>query len=393
MKFSKIVILTILILIIGSWCNVMADEFISIPSYLTDNTEVTNIQPMAAECTGCLDFCEVYDECCNYENCQSYCTNNCQDGCEVSCETTCETTCQTCLTSQNPAESATLTISNISKTYCTATVSGLEPNGTVLRVEFYANSVLKQTAFTSSSSSVSVDITGLSAGNSYTIQAKIYNNSTGSLLKTLSKTVTTDSNPTLPTPTLDTSATVKTANSITVTINPVSGANSYYFRINGGSIINNSVVRTHTFSDLLPNTQYYIEIKVGGTGYIDSDWAGYYATTLVAVLWEWWTPKTESNLGVTPDEWLAFCNKINEVRVANGLTAYSFTTSTDYIGTNKKFYAWIWLQAANAINDLGTGVAADCLNVKSFLDSMNSDSLVYPWYWDNLKTALNNAIN
>ena len=57
-----------------------------------------------------------------------------------------------------------------------------------------------------------------------------------------------------------------------------------------------------------------------------SDWAGYYATTLAAELWEWWTPKTGLIIRPSPDEWLAFCSKINEVRVAKGLSAYHFTT-------------------------------------------------------------------
>lgn len=377
----------------------MADEFIQIPSYLTNDSSSNLIQPMATACTGCLDFCEVYNECCGYEDCQSTSENGCTTGCEGgSCETTCESTCQNCegiacQTAQNPADSATLTISGVSKTYFTATVAGLDTSmGIPIRIEWYLSGNLYYTTLTSNSSA-SINVTGLSAGNSYTIVAKIYNNNTGSLLETLQKTVTTSSNPQLPAPTLDTTATVKTANSITVTINPVSGADSYYFRINGGTIVDNGTMRTHMFTGLTPNTQYFIEIKVGGSGYIDSDLAGYYATTLVAVLWEWLTPKTESNLGVTPDEWIAFCNKINEVRISKGLAAYSFTTSSTYVAKDKKFYAWMWLQAANAINDLGTGVAADCLNVKSFLDSMNSDSLVYPWYWENLKTALNNAIN
>ena len=110
--------------------------------------------------------------------------------------------------------------------------------------------------------------------------------------------------------------------------------------------------------------------------------------------WEWEYPKTSNeNFNLTSNEWLNFCTKINQARSIKGLSPYSFTTSSTYIGKDKPFYAWIWLQAANAINDLGTGVASDCLNVKSQKVSMGNDSIIYPWYFENLKTALNNAIS
>lgn len=375
--------------------DIIQDNFIEIPSYLTEGIkdEITT-NSIGLDCTGCLDFCEVYDECCQYENCQGTCQTclGCEGGCQ-SCQTTCEDSCQTCLTSQNPAIGAVLTISDIDRTYLTATVSGLNPNGTALNIEFYANNVFKKGIMTSSATEVSTFIEGLSSNTTYTIKAEIYNLNTSTLLKTLSKTITTDGNPKLPTPTLDTSKTVKTATSITVSVNPVSGADYYYFRINGGATINNGVIATHAFTNLTPNTQYYIEIKVGGSGYEDSNWAGYYATTLATTAWEWWYPKDDiRRFTLDRDEWLAFCNKINEVRVAKGLSAYSFTTSSTYIGKDKPFYAWVWLEAANAINAINGQVAAACLNVKSWSESQDNDSIIYPWYWDNLKSALNNAI-
>lgn len=387
-----LILIILISVIIGSWCKVMADEFIKIPSYLIEENIETNIQPMVTACTGCLDFCEVYNECCGYEDCQSTSENGCTTGCEGgACETTCESTCQNCegvvcQTAQNPADGATLTISGISKTYFTATVSGLDTSmGIPIRIEWYLSGNLYYTTLTSNSSA-SIDVTGLSAGNSYTLVAKIYNNNTGSLLETLQKTVTTSSSPQLPTPTLDTTATVKTANSFTVTINPVSGADSYYFRINGGAIVDNGTMRTHMFTGLTPNTQYFIEIKVGGSGYIDSNWAGYYATTLVAILWEWWYPKISGdNFNLTAEEWIAFCEKINEVRVLNGLSSIDFTIDNPYLAKGNPFYAWIFKKAANAINQINGQVAVECLNV------MPGDD-IYAWYFENLKTALNNAI-
>ena len=290
------------------------------------------------------------------------------------------------VTTQSPATNATLTFSNITANSVRATLSGLDPNyPEYLRVVWFRGGTqigIDEPVVTSSS----INITGLSPNTSYLIRAEIYDTETHEFLDYLQKSVTTLSLPKLPTPTLDTTQTVKTGNSISVTINPVTGATTYYARINGGTA-QSSTGRTFTFSGLQPNTQYFIEIKVGGTGYEDSNWAGYYATTLAAELWEWHYPKTSgSGFNVTPAEWLAFCNKINEVRVAKGLSAYSFTTSTTYIDKDKPFYAWIWLEAANAINQINGQVASACLNV-------NSGDIIYPWYFDNLKTALNNAIS
>lgn len=120
---------------------------------------------------------------------------------------------------------------------------------------------------------------------------------------------------------------------------------------------------------------------------IYSDYSNIFNVAMLNLLpWDWHSPKaTGIGFNITRTEWLAFCNKINEVRVAKGLSSYSFTTSSTYISKDKPFYAWIWLQCANAINDLGTGVSSACLNVKSGDD-------IYAWYFDNLKTALNNAI-
>ena len=151
-----------------------------------------------------------------------------------------------------------------------------------------------------------------------------------------------------------------------------------------------------TISGLSSGTRYAIIVD------IYNDDLNTYLTTLYEYVttdapdiepWEWWTSKTGLDLRPSPDEWLAFCNKINEIRIANGLSAYTFTTSSTYIGKDKPFYAWMWLQAANAINEISGQVASDCLTVKSQRVSMGNDSIIYPWYFENLKTALNNAIS
>lgn len=259
------------------------ENFINIPDFLINNDEIqsnSSISPLA----GCMSFCEVYNECCGYEDCQHPNESGCTSGCE-----------STCQSSEAPPA------------------------------------------------------------------------------------------PVLPTPSLNTSLTVKTANSIKITINTVYGATTYTARINGANIQSGSS-RTKTFSGLSPNTKYYIEIKCSGSGYEDSAWAGYYATTSSAEPWEWYYSKTSGqSFNTTRVEWIAFCNKINEARIANGLSVYSFNTSTTYIDKGKPFYAWIFLQSANAINQINGQVSTQILNIKS-------GDQIYAWYFSNLKTALNNAI-
>lgn len=134
----------------------------------------------------------------------------------------------------------------------------------------------------------------------------------------------------------------------------------------------------------------YDSYKIRILSSVNNIYSDYSNVAFVAMLnivqWNWFTPKT-SNMGfnITRAEWLAFCGKINEVRIAKGLSAYSFTTSTTYIDKDKPFYAWIFLQAVNAINDIGSGISTELLGIKSGDD-------IYAWYFENLKTALNNAI-
>lgn len=153
---------------------------------------------------------------------------------------------------------------------------------------------------------------------------------------------------------------------------------------------------TFVYTGLNPNTEYLVRVDIynQNTGAFLTSFLRFVTTLQGITPWEWHTPKTENNMvnPVTRQEWLDFCTKINEVRVAKGLPTYSFTTSTDYIDKDKPFAAWIFLQATNAINAMG-GIAPQLLAVKSMsVSPWGNDSIIYPWYWDNLKAALNNAI-
>lgn len=158
-----------------------------------------------------------------------------------------------------------------------------------------------------------------------------------------------------------------------------------------------SVSPTFIYSDLNSNTIYSVSVDIynDSSGAFLASFLLYVTTSAGISPWEWYTPKAtnEDMLNpVTRSEWLAFCNKINEIRLANGLLIYPFTTSITYIDTDKPFAAWIFLQAANAISDLG-GVAPQVLAVKSMSeDKWGTSSIIYPWYFTNLRAALNNAI-
>lgn len=192
----------------------------------------------------------------------------------------------------------------------------------------------------------------------------------------------------LPTPSLDTSKTIKTSNSISITILPVANATIYTVKISKNNVIISEQAGaslTMNFTNLTPSTQYTIDIRCSASGYEASDWNSYTATTLTS-LWEWHIPKIEGkDFNVTRDEWLAFCTKINEVRRLKGLSDYSFTTSTANIYKDKPFYVWIFLQAVSALSPF-SGIAPQ-------LPTLKSGDEIYAWYFTNLKSVLNDAIN
>lgn len=233
------------------------------------------------------------------------------------------------------------------------------------------------------SSSYTANFSSLQANTTYEARCIVYRNSDWAVVYSTTDSFTTDM-PKLSSPTLNVDATIKTNTSIQITMYTVSEAERYYARINGGSI-QTKTTRTFTFTGLSPNTKYLIEIKCSANGYLDSNWAGYLATTLSITSWEWWYPKVkDGSFNLTAGEWLAFCNKINEIRVANGLGEYGFTTSSTYIAKDKPYYAWIYNQAKTAIDSLNTGY--------TLLTATSGDMIRANEHFNNLKNALNSAI-
>lgn len=197
----------------------------------------------------------------------------------------------------------------------------------------------------------------------------------------------------LPVPTLNTSLTTKTATSISVTINAVTEATIYYcylYNSSGSTLISgkSSSSRTFSFTGLSTNIEYAIKIKCGGTGYLDSNWSGFYYATTGLYPWEWFTEKTSGgNFNVTASEWLAFMNKINEVRAAKKLGSWGFGISEVYSGGTFKYY--LFTQCANAIADIQNNIGG----VNSACQNVQAGDTIYAVYFENLRAALNNVIN
>lgn len=183
-------------------------------------------------------------------------------------------------------------------------------------------------------------------------------------------------------------STVNYARTIYLTVNGTpSGTQSTSYTIAGGDTPASSYVADYT--GLLPATTYTVNCTV----YRSSPWEVVYSnsvsfTTLSPPVqpWDWYTSKTSGgSFNLTPTEWLDFCERINQMRVARSLSAYPFTTSSTYIGSDKPFYAWIFKEAVNALDGFW-GLADELKTVQSGDD-------IYAWYFTNLKSCLNQAIS
>lgn len=315
-----------------------------------------------ADCQfSCQTTCEITDQCSACQlNCQTTCQASCQTACQTSsCQTACESSCQSaCLLATqgtvNPAGNATLTVFNIGTAGFAIRLSGLDNSTSIpLNIYFYLNNTLERIYPTNSSPVLEHYYTQLNDGTTYTAKVVIQAVQTGEVYKTLTKTVTTSTAtlPKLPDPQFDFNATIKTSNSISITTIAQTGVTNYYFRIAGGTIINNGASRTYVFTGLEPNTQYFIEIKVGGSGYRDSNWVYSYASTVA--LWAWTDTEREAfnNHGLVTTinylRWNEFVDRVYSLSGNSWLTSsvegatlsYSATkmTSTDKTLTALRF--------------------------------------------------------
>jgi hypothetical protein len=188
-------------------------------------------------------------------------------------------------------------------------------------------------------------------------------------------------------------STVSYARTIYITVNGTpSATQTKSWTIAVGSIPSSSY--TANFTGLEPSTLYTANCTV----YRNSPWEKVYSnshrfTTLAPPIftWEWYTPKTEDNMlfPVTVKEWLDFCERINQMRVARGLGEYIFTKN---IWSNMPFSKDIFLEAVEALTPF-RGLSPELSQVKSMIeDKWGESSKIKPWYFSNLKSCLNQAI-
>lgn len=205
---------------------------------------------------------------------------------------------------------------------------------------------------------------GLDPDTRYVVWATISNINGGSYPDvTLQQSFWTDEAP-LPkisTPALDTSYTQKTNSTISVRAYPETGADTFFFEIWNyaktskiGYDSSSSSNRYAYFGGLSAGKQYQIRVYAYGSGWEDSNWSSWYVATTTAVSgWDWWHSTLPTDpIKLKRTEWIAFQNKINEIRVAKGYSAYPFSTSGVLVGSPIK--AWHFNDAINAINEMLT---------------------------------------
>jgi hypothetical protein len=200
--------------------------------------------------------------------------------------------------------------------------------------------------------------------------------------------------PTLPTPTFNTSLTTKTATSFSVVVNSVANAQTYYcylYTATGTTPIRtlSSTSRTFTFTTLSKNTTYRVRAQCTAINHNDSELSSYYSVKTDDLgIWNW-ISNVSSNAAfkITPTEWLAFINRIDEARVAHNMDPYGFNRTSTYFESGKLFYAWMFTQAANALNEIPG------ITVSLTLRNITSGNRMYASQFDDLRTALNTAIN
>lgn len=164
---------------------------------------------------------------------------------------------------------------------------------------------------------------------------------------------------TLTAPVFDASTLQRTHNTVSIAVFTVPNADYYYFELYDSTkttriAYQNSTSKTAYFGSLTAGTEYNIRVKATKIGYNDSEWSSWFNfTTVIATGWNWWhSTLVGDDIAITRNEWIAFQNKINEIRVALGYSSYSFTTSTTEISAGKSIKAAHFNEAINAINTM-----------------------------------------
>lgn len=397
--------------------------------------------------TNCQTGCEVN---CT-ANCQINCTTNCEDSCTTQCEISCESPCQdNCTASQScgsaqgcdNCENTTMgcgicqlnvqcgsgecnsqTCSQSCNESCSQSCSqsGSKPSNPttypraiekatthiILEIDacsgatsytLYYRKVETSSWSSISSTNTTITVNNLTPGTSYEFKYTAQN-SYGTTADSYTSTATTQiQNVPPPAPTAAPSINNITYNSITVKITqiPTSTSHKVYYKISGASAWQNvslsANTNTITIDNLKSSTTYnftYSAVNNYGES-AKSPQSNATTAPIPLELWAWsFSTSAGSDFNLSSSEWISFVDRINAVRVAKGLSEYSFTKNSTYLGSGKPFYAWIFAQATTALDDMNCGVSSQLKDVNYIASGKN----IYGWYFTNLAAALNNAIN
>lgn len=181
-----------------------------------------------------------------------------------------------------------------------------------------------------SSTTVYGTYSGLTPNTTYSIDVYATYLGTSYYQGTITQTTDSPPLPTLPTPTLNTALTEKTATTIQVTLNAVSGATGYGFDLSNGAYGSGPSL-TALFTGLTPSTQYTVYFYAYGTGYNNSPTGSAIATTLANVRpsnWAWSTTvATDAEVNMSANDWNNFCIRINAFRTYKNLSYFVFQTA------------------------------------------------------------------
>lgn len=379
----------------------------------------THCQSCEGECQNSLEKCGDCEVVCTSgecNTCEKICQKNCEKVCETNCElyctAICECTnevggCQMCqsescgdcqtINQVTPGSDPYVDITGVTATSITAKVKGMSATHAYSRTyKWYLDGVYKgqNTSEPKVSESPSFTFSDLKPGTTYTIKAVIVLFDGSTVTKQTQETTLqeTPSNAYIDTYSI-------TETSITAKVKGMSATHAYSrtykWYLNGtykgenSSAAYTSESPAYTFSGLKSGTTYTIKAVIvlfdGSTIDVETK-----ATTIQSAITKWsWSFSTSPGAvcAVPAKEWLKFCEKINEVRNAHGLSAYAFTTSAANIAAGKPLYLWIFKQAVTALDDLNSGVSLTaCKNIVS-------GDKVKGSYFDTLENAVNAAID
>jgi hypothetical protein len=179
--------------------------------------------------------------------------------------------------------------------------------------------------------------------------------------------------------------------SVYVDCTSVSGADTYHFliKVYGEASYEQTINRGSsnvTFDNLSSDTHYAVYCYVSGTGYEDSlvvMLVDFYTDPAPVEPWAWWsTVASGYPFSISPAEWQAFLDRINAIRVHNGLSNYTFGNfNGDNPTSGDNFKALYYNEAVLAINGLGYSYA-----------QVSSGDDVIAERFNSLKNAINAKI-